>query len=392
MVVEDFRAGMVGTCPGCGKLFRVPRTQGEGTPPPRPPRGSAAASPPDAVCALEEVGDEPAPPPRAVPKARPALRASEPELELVEEAPPAPPRSRAPARDAVTRDRPPPRNTHAPDEDEPVLAELVDEDEAGEDEPDRPKRRKKKRRPKSDGGPSLAAVLIGGGVVVLLWVVMTPVAFLYRPVAYAMLVVGCVCGLVSRVAFARVAREELGPIYRLLMWIPFYEVYFFITHVSRMLAPFVFWVCALLFLGGAGVSIAFHRFSSDRPDLESVPAGPAAFDPDVADPKGIDAECLRLLGRRKEEARAWARGPGPRLDPDGPGVVARAEQAYQNGAKEVYVVGLDPDEDGDIIPSLVIVLPDDAPSRKRLFDWYHAFRHDTPDAGQKFLLLPGTGF
>jgi hypothetical protein len=64
-----------------------------------------------------------------------------------------------------------------------------------------------------------------------------------------------------------------------------------------------------------------------------------------------------------------------------------AEQAIRNGAKKVYAVDLEPDEDGDVFPRLVVVLPDDPAARGQVFGWYRPLRPDAKDAGQKYLLV-----
>jgi hypothetical protein len=163
----------------------------------------------------------------------------------------------------------------------------------------------------------------------------------------------------------RLARQK-GMSPWLLRLIPCYQVYYISSFGRPALVPFLTWVCGQTFLVSGGGAVGFHiAVNAHKADLS----------------KTIDAEAARLLQGRNKEARAWLRQPENRNEPESRRLI---EGAYRTGATEVIVVGLD-DADNGI--QFVIVLPDDAAARRKLFDWHREVDPTVKDVGQKYLLL-----
>jgi hypothetical protein len=366
------------------------------TPPPPKTRPKPQSAP---VHSRERIQDGTPPPAKALPKAkRPAAPPPEPddveELEVIEEEPRRKPAPRS--RDGITRDPLPGRKARIADVDE-LPDDEEDEEDFDEDRAERRKAGRKKRRSREDSRQMGATtVFVVAGVAVVLWLVLTPAAFFFKPVSIALLVFGAICGFVSRLFFIRIARRELGSMFVLLNLIPLYDVYYFFTRISKMLFPFILWVCAVLFLISGGISLGFHNFRESgskspftRSGTQSGQPFGIGFDDDggVAlapkTAKELDAEPARLMAKNRIEARAFSRTAAFRRMPGSKEATTNINDAYNFGAKEVWVAGLDPDE----LRCLVVVLPADAPSRKRLFAWYQRIDPDAIDLGQKYLLL-----
>jgi hypothetical protein len=209
---------------------------------------------------------------------------------------------------------------------------------------------------------------------------MTPCAFLYRPAAYATLFVGIGIGYVGRRWLYRIAKQESSTAWLMMMLVPFYRFFFFFTHVSQTLVPFLLWLCGTLFVISGGFTLVFHTFLEKNG--KQLATNPFDFEPPQAEmstPEAIDAEAARLLLGNKKEARVWLKEPENRHDRQARRLI---EGAYANGAKDVYAVGFDDDE-----TQFVVVLPVDAAKRKKLFDWHREADPTVQDVGQKYLLL-----
>jgi hypothetical protein len=341
----------------------------------------------------------PTPPP--VPRASPP---AEPGLELVEDDDPVSPRPAA-ARSLNSSDPPSSGECAVLDEPSPKAAaaepvqrrkarlsadedlrdvEGVDEDDQGS-RLHRPRRNKK--RPAESAQTAIVAGLIAGGAVALIWIIMTPLAFYFRPVAFAMLIGGGLAGVTSRAYFRKVARQELGSSYFILKFVPFYDAYFFVIHIRRMLLPFVFWLAGFFFITAGGLALVLHQagaaMESSTADFSGNHETPAAK---LDTPQGADGEATRLLSGRKKEARAWLREPDNRRDRSLRELAAAVEKAYKNGAKEISVVGYDENDDEDL--HIIITLPTEPAERQRLFTWFRDdIDPDAHDVGQKYLFL-----
>jgi hypothetical protein len=272
------------------------------------------------------------------------------------------------------------------------LRDVEDVESADEDDQAfRRRPRRKKKRPEESGHNVILVGLVAGGVVALLWIILTPLAFYFRPVAFAMLIGGGLAGFISRTSFRKVAREELGSSYSILMFVPFYDAYFFVVHIRRMLLPFVFWLAAFFFVTAGGLALFFHRagddLASNRANFSAGNEPPAAkLDAPLDTPQGADAEATRLLNGLKKEARAWLREPENRRDRSMRKLAARVEKAYKHGAKEVTVVGFDPNDEEEL--HIIMTLPAEPAERQRLFTWFREdMDPDAHDVGQKYLFL-----
>lgn len=422
LMVDDSRAGMVGRCPGCAGKFRVPAAKAPSSSPnnakasakpfdelelvdddaPKTrPAPTSKSAPANLFDGLELLDDSP--PPRPSKPARPAAPKEEPadELELIEDEEPAPPRKPArlaPNRDAITRAPEARRKARlaAPEDDIPEVeaveeVEEVDEDEARRDQ--RPKKKKKKRRPEAAGGTG--GLLITIGVAALLWIVLTPFAFKIKVVAYVMIAVGAVLSILGRGTILRLAREEGGMTHFLVLVVPFYETYFFLTRINKTFIPLVMWVVGVFFLGSGGISMWFHRFDEARASGGRLGFGNGDVDVMEFDipalPQDVDAKCTLLIARSKQEAGAWLKAERNAFfgDAQTRGIVGREiDQAYQAGAKEVVAANVHRDEDGDVMADIIVVLPDDPAARKKVLDWYHTVRNEgNRQEGKKYILL-----
>jgi hypothetical protein len=430
--IDESRSGMLGKCKRCGASFRVPgeKRPGSGTLPrqapvrdkqqptdkPAPDSTPSPAPAPAQVrkpigtfSALERVKASIA---SATPPKTPAPMPAMDQLELVEDDPTLRgPSSRPPGSDpassseavlledernhtsaaappgqprqAITSTPTPAGAPHTMIREEIADVEAVEyEDDDDWDEPRKPDRGTKSASNELTQAPG-GIWYVGIAVSVLLWVVLTPLAFFYRPVCYAILFCGIGVSYVGRRWLFRLARQEGTPTWVLMMFVPFYRFFFFFTHVRTALVPFLIWLTGTLLLISGGFTYGFHRFMDNEGKHLMGANSPLQFTPpppDLSTPEAIDAEAARLLKGNKKEARAWLKEPQNRHDRQARRLI---EEAYSNGAKEVYAVGLDDGEE----TQFVVILPIEPAARKKLFDWHHALEPTLQDSGQKYLLL-----
>lgn len=388
LVVEDRRAGMVAKCLNCGNKIRIPGAKvavpsagradsGTGSPavrtPPAPPKSTPPSAPPK--------------PPRPVsPPHRDSfdqLEVVDDPLEVVEEdrTPP-----RKPVREAITRE-PPPRSKPAPPPEEIEPEPDPVEEEGEEDRPARRKPKRKKKRRDSEG-QSANLYLIVGGVVIFLWFGLTAGAFFSRSLATLLVLIGGVSLIISQIWVRRALREEYGPAGTILLFIPFFNVFYFIMRINRMLIPLLLWVAAAVFLVSGMITLQVHSDEFKREmasggfvDEDDEPQGPS--------PLELDARLGRLLATPgAKDARLWL-GEAVAHDPSLAPLRDKVERAYKNGAVKVTVVQ-DPEPAAEGEDVLVLVtLPPDQRARALFFIWFK--REVDPaarDFGQKYLKLP----
>jgi hypothetical protein len=223
--VADTLAGRVGSCPQCGTKVRIPGAL-EALPADEPPpkRREAVASPPPEVVPVK--------------KRRP------PEVveDVVEVVPPDEGvRSSAP---------PPPRPRRRRDEDDD---DRRDEDE---DRPARPSgRRRKKRRRRSTsqfGGmdPFLIGLLGVGGVGLLL-VILT---FIFPLFGLLALGFGWLVSIAGGLWFLVLAFQDSATEGLLCMFVPFYGLYYLLTHFEEVKQPFFLNLIGVGILMGTSVA------------------------------------------------------------------------------------------------------------------------------------------
>ncbi|HVS35098.1 MAG TPA: hypothetical protein VMS17_05915 [Gemmataceae bacterium] len=198
--IPDTMAGRVAACPQCNHRFRVPA--------PKDPQPEAEADE-DRVAA----SPRPAPPAK---KRRPPQE----EEEGIVKAP------RRRAKDEDDEGDEPPRRRPEPED--------VDEDAP------RPKRRKKKRRRKQAamfGG--LSPLIIGAIAVVGVCLLLGVVSFFVPFLALVPLAVGGTLSAVGGVWFLIVAFQDDATAGLLCIFVPFYSLYYLISHWDEEMKPFL---------------------------------------------------------------------------------------------------------------------------------------------------------
>ena len=266
LVVKEATAGAVATCPACKQRFRIPaprpqvRTEpdahgpSQATPPTKPFEQSAAK--PELVTVLpvdeshrpgdidEQIESD------GVPVAR---RRQRPPIDDEEPVTAARRRKPVPADDEVT-DEPP------ADEEGSVRRRrkraLVKDEVTDEPHEVRPVKRRKKRRPKKRKHPddiSTGKVLaVIGGVMFFVWIgVAALILFVpksYFPILWLTLIVCAICRFFVRY----VAREEGTIMERLmLIFVPFYDIYFAIRFPQAAGAVVMQYFCWLILITNA---------------------------------------------------------------------------------------------------------------------------------------------
>lgn len=412
--VDEFRVGTKITCPHCGHRFIAP------------PAGSEAPSRPEAKGSPGAGPRRPrAQPDRPKPKPPPAAR---PPRDLDFPAiPPAPPRAAKPppepplletetfhTSEGLERSAPsgrfpaerPKARADDPSSGDGSLAEVIedvelDEDESAADdspsaEPERRRksdrarregesgvRRKKKRRrqrPPQELGGLLAAL----AVVAAVWLLLTVAAYFKHQVAYALLVLGGVAAFAGKRWFLAVASEDGLGTRLMCLFVPFYSTYYFFTNLRRTLMPFAVSCCGGVFLLTGVVFWYAHKFEEARTEA-AAPSEKLATQ---------DAECAQLLAEPNHaEALEWLKAENKRRAVFKWGkkqAIDLVENLYRRGAVKVYVADISSDQVfGELTAQMVVVLPEDAAARKKLFEWYNSsFGDDVQkDQGQKYLLL-----
>lgn len=73
----------------------------------------------------------------------------------------------------------------------------------------------------------------------LLWVVLVVVALFFRPAVYGIFVLGSIVTFTGRRMFLRVAREEGTGTWLACLFVPFYSIFYFFTHLDETIRPFL---------------------------------------------------------------------------------------------------------------------------------------------------------
>jgi hypothetical protein len=225
--VKDALAGRVGVCPQCKNKFRIPQ--------------------PDAPAEDEPADERVSPAPRAEARAAPkrAPRRDEDDDESDE---PANERyTAAPRRESRVQAGRTRRSTDEDDEEaeEPVRPRRRRyEDEDVSEEEDQPVRRqvvkrKKKKRRKSSGGfsaldPYVITLTVLGGVGLLAGLL----SLVWAPFSIGPLVLGWLAAMVGGIWFLVVAFQDSALQGLLCFFVPFYSLYYLITHFDDTKRPF----------------------------------------------------------------------------------------------------------------------------------------------------------
>jgi len=236
--IDDSKAGGVGSCPGCGQKFRIPGVKAEKSAAPRPSQTKAAVR-----------RDRPAPSKVANPKS--PKPAASPPKEAWEEEDSSPYTMEKPIEQPVS-----------------LIKQRLDEEDEGYDDlddmgldPEYVRRRKAKKRKHDDavlflGASHFATLIIG---LFIVWIVLGTVTFFVPLVAVGFYIVGSMVGLAAFIWFLVVAFQDDGALPGLLcIFLPFYWLYYLITHWEREHKPFFLNLMAVLFQVTGIVAFMFY--------------------------------------------------------------------------------------------------------------------------------------
>ncbi len=230
--LEDFRAGHVGRCLQCRQKFRVPGARRDARGAPTLEHEALANAPPLA----EEVEAEET-------RAYAFNPGSSGQMELVED---------SDAHGSLPEEpSPSPRRSPRREYPEPDSIEHEEQDE-------QPAKKRKKKKKKKRSASSAPQVLMPVLVVASTVVVLVGLAWFFRPVVYALWIVGILCTLVGRRMFLKIAAEDGVGTWLACLFIPFYSTYYFFKNINLMLGPFLVSCCGYGLLGGALVLWVVH--------------------------------------------------------------------------------------------------------------------------------------
>jgi hypothetical protein len=134
------------------------------------------------------------------------------------------------------------------------------------------------RKKEVDASQFLAPMLLVGAI----WLVLVVVAVFFHAAVYAILVIGSIVTFTGRRLFLRVAREEGVGTWLACLFVPFYSVYYFFTHVSQTIRPFLIGCCGYVFLA-SGTVLWFYGVFADRATANARDRGVAVSDEDDAE-------------------------------------------------------------------------------------------------------------
>jgi hypothetical protein len=296
-----------------------------------------------------------------------------------------------------------------------------------EDEPVRVASRKKKK--KIDWQRNLGwqrDVLFVLGPLAFLWLILTVSSFMNHRVAWGMMVLGLLVYGAGKIAIILDAASE-GMIQGVLCVIPFYTPWYFLFHWRQVLRSFLFASAGALLFGTAVAFTSHYGLvnpieSMMKVDSSDVDARLIALNvigggvpgAGQGQPRVIRAPGSPVFGKNPEQALAdLADGPGAAeaknwLESSDKHVlthgtraeaVRRVTELYKLGAKRVTVVEIvdvpDQFRPGDRVHTshqeahhVVIEMPDDNASRRKIFDFIaKALGQDFPaeENGQKYL-------
>lgn len=276
---EDSQAGGIEVCPDCGLKFRLP-SRGPGPDLQRDVRSAAAAPPSPRQPPREEALQAPKPP--AVP-ARPSWQEDDETspYSLHKETEPS-------ARAVPTRRRPSRRE----EEDAAYVEEEAYQRERGSLERRRKKRRKSASRGRIAGLSAFWALVLGGG---LFWLVLVGLGVFVGIVPLVLATaLTWVVAMVGFIWFVVVAFQESVGTGLLVLFVPFYSLYFVVTRWEYAGRPFLLNLVGALLLGVSCVltGIRLHQSQEaskrrEAPVVEPLriprgPGGPQRFE------RGVD--------------------------------------------------------------------------------------------------------
>jgi hypothetical protein len=264
-------------------------------------------------------------------------------------------------------------------------------------------------------------VLFVLGPIAFLWLVLTVSSFINPHVAWAMVVLGLLIYGAGKIAIILDAAGE-GMLQGILCVIPFYTPWYFLAHWRQVLRSFLFASAGVILVGtGAAFTSHYGLINPIESALKIDTSGTDAYrmlnlpDPTIGNKARVIKEPgAPVFGKNGEQALAdLANGPGAAeaknwLESSDKHVlthgtraeaVRRVTELYNLGAKKVTVVEIvvvpDQFRPGDRVHTsheeahhVVIEMPDDHASRRKIFDFLaKTLGHDFPaeESGQKYL-------
>jgi phage FluMu protein Com len=236
--VADHQAGVVGNCPHCKSKVRVPSLEAIAT----------------------DVLEEAPPEDSASDQVRPSLPAKrrrvveEEDWEVIEDVEP----------EELPRPRSIRRRVDDEEDDRPARRSRARDDD-DDDEPPRsrrPRRRRRRSSSSSSGGMSggLLTALIIGGICLLF----SLGAIVFPPLGYLPVTLGGLTSVAGGIMFLHVAFKD-DAMQGLLCWfVPFYNLYYLITHFDEEKVPFFMQVGGglIMMFGSCGMGIGAARWGN----------------------------------------------------------------------------------------------------------------------------------
>ena len=128
---------------------------------------------------------------------------------------------------------------------------------------------------------------------------------------------------------------------------------------------------------------------------QSGPGVPDGVASDLKEQAKLDDEVAReeIADPNHAEAREWLRNPQHTVfEGERRRIVSLVDEFYAAGATKVYVTGIEKIMDSDVTATLVVELPSDKATRKKIFDVESAWQKEvgdepTPEVDQKYLRI-----
>src|SRR5262245_21331044 len=246
-----------------------------------------------------------------------------------------------------------PRRKPRLSEDEPVPSsarrrQAVREEE-DDDEPDdepAPRKKRPRRRKREQQGPTAATVIGIALFVFAFWLLLAGLGYRFRPVSYAMIVVGAVLSWIGTKWILSIAAEEGTGTYLACMFVPFYDTWFTFTRIGQTWVPCLIGWAGRFFAVAGIVLLIIHFLHGDGIDHDGDgPRRGRGLGALLAG--GIDGGAEHLLKSTKcAEAKAWLGEPNKRrgiLDLGKPAAVQLVNDLYARGAVQVMAADIEND-------------------------------------------------
>ncbi len=281
----------------------------------------------------------------------------------------------------------------------------------------------KKKKKKLDWRGNLGwqrDVLVALGPLVFLWLVLTVSSFINHHVAWALLALGLLVYAAGKIAIILDAASE-GMLQGILCVIPFYTPWYFLVHWQQVLRSFLLATAGVILIATGAAFISHYALINPIESAMKLDTSDVDIyrmynlpDPRKGMARVIKAPGSPVFGKNPEqmladlangpgsaEAKNWLESSDKHMVTHGTRAeaVRRVNELYNLGAKKVTVVEIAVVEDqvrpGDRKRTsheeahhVVIELPDDHASRRKIFDFMaKTLGQDFPaeESGQKYL-------